>query len=434
MPNNLLHDTLSGLTAATIDASREFLFPIFRENQNLLNEKNDEGHTPFDLFANLATEALKAEVLRRGNPGEINSPFSLGSYGSTLITEFFSPATNLDAALLHDLSEARAKNPPKPTNLDNAVRRVICFQMWDACREAVRLQAPAREAEMTRYLGIERPEELDGTRFRKLLDLYPGFGRAFIESFAGTGGYEESRKIEKPALDILKEKGFLLNIMHIVANGMNDTAVGLLKNEELLGLINVDARSEREYFQNTALHLLAAKNWEEKNSDGIELELSNAKFAEMLVCHFGADPNLQNDKGHTALDIAVARRSEEMVLAICKSQKLTGETIKKAFETLGSTTYERSLVMVTQECLTCCHDWESTEESEKSLSYRDQCLPLRRDDYSDEKRKKLEEILRSTKVIAPSVSPETSGVEAVAAAAEGVIAVGGGGGGGGGGR
>jgi hypothetical protein len=438
MPNNLLHDALLELTADTIMDSRDFLFSMFRENQNLLNEKNDDDYTPFDLFTNLATAALGAEILRSGDPEKINPPF-VGGHRSALLTDFFSTTTGLDAVVVRELASARkAKYPaPKPENFDLAIARRVCFQIEDDCGEAINLQQAVREKEMIDYLGIERIEEFDRVRFGKLLDLYPTLGQKFINSLLEV---EEARmRIEMPALDILKEKRFLLNgsFINLIAAGFNDAAHGIVSNPELSGLVEVDALSAREYFQNTALHLLAAKNWKEKNSDGIELRLSNEVFAEELVCNFGADPNLCNDRGHTALDIAVARRSEEMVLAICKSQKLTGETIKKALEILSSTTYERALVMVTQECLLCCEHWQTTEESEASLSYKDQCLPLQRADYSVEKSKKLEEILKGVKLAIPSADPKLS--------REGVVdgkirddmdrrAAGGGGGGGGGGR
>ncbi|MBP7710672.1 MAG: ankyrin repeat domain-containing protein [Rickettsiales bacterium] len=116
-----------------------------------------------------------------------------------------------------------------------------------------------------------------------------------------------------------------------IANANNKFAYELLRfaEEEKIHLA-IDHISEHG---NTALHLAAAKGYDDKDSDGKDVGVSNRGLVQKLISA-GADPNIFSNNGNTALDIAVARRDVEMIGAICQSPIVDLETIRRAQEVL----------------------------------------------------------------------------------------------------
>ena len=125
-----------------------------------------------------------------------------------------------------------------------------------------------------------------------------------------------------------------------IANGRNQKAVSLLRfSREHLVDLEIDAQDSS--LGNTALHLVVAKGYIDCDGDGNKIANSSLDVVnELLIC--GADPNIRNQQGLTALDLAVIRRDITLIDAIMQSTKLTPETISFATKILKESSSEES--------------------------------------------------------------------------------------------
>lgn len=110
-------------------------------------------------------------------------------------------------------------------------------------------------------------------------------------------------------------------LLWMVANGNNDAGLQFLKfvNENSLGF---EMDHQDSVFENTALILAAAKDRE-----------GSLALMEKLI-KLGANPNIRNKNGHSALDIAAARRDLHMMEIILKSPLINDDVITKSLEIL----------------------------------------------------------------------------------------------------
>lgn len=113
-----------------------------------------------------------------------------------------------------------------------------------------------------------------------------------------------------------------------IANAQNLFACELLSKQ-----IDVDINFKSERFGNNALHIAIAKDYIDQDSNKNIVEVPNYILVDRLIKK-GANPNIKARNGFSALDIAVLRGSENMVLSILKSPHLNIETILKALDHL----------------------------------------------------------------------------------------------------
>jgi ankyrin repeat protein len=113
-------------------------------------------------------------------------------------------------------------------------------------------------------------------------------------------------------------------LMWAIANANNQFAFELLSKQ-----IDLDINFKSERFGTNALHIAIAKDYTNQDSDRKTVGVANHILVEKLITK-GANPNIKTSDGFSALDIAVFRGSEIMVLAIINSPLLNAETILKA--------------------------------------------------------------------------------------------------------
>lgn len=112
-----------------------------------------------------------------------------------------------------------------------------------------------------------------------------------------------------------------------VANANNENATYMLDLAAQRGIdLGINLADRKLNSGNTALHLAVAKGYIDQDSAGRQLAVSNLQLVEKLLQN-GADPNLRNALGYSALDIAVIRGDEDLVRTICHSNILTNQTI-----------------------------------------------------------------------------------------------------------
>ncbi|CCB91764.1 putative uncharacterized protein [Waddlia chondrophila 2032/99] len=113
-----------------------------------------------------------------------------------------------------------------------------------------------------------------------------------------------------------------------IANGNNSMASEILNYPQNLDLKGLG---------NSALHLAIAKGYKNRTRDGKPLTISNLQLVQKLVDK-GADPNLRNKNGYTALHLACIRRDAPMIEALLKNggdlsiQTNDGKTCKELLE------------------------------------------------------------------------------------------------------
>lgn len=110
-------------------------------------------------------------------------------------------------------------------------------------------------------------------------------------------------------------------LLWMIANGNNDAGLQFLKfvNENSLGF---EIDHQDSVFKNTALILAAAKDRER-----------SLALMEKLI-ELGANPNIQNENGDSALDIAAARRDLHMMAIILKSPLINDDVITESLAVL----------------------------------------------------------------------------------------------------
>ena len=113
-------------------------------------------------------------------------------------------------------------------------------------------------------------------------------------------------------------------LMWAIANANNQFAFELLDKQ-----IDLDINFKSMHFGTNALHIAIAKDYTNQDSDRKTVGVANHILVEKLITK-GANPNIKTSDGFSALDIAVFRGSEIMVLAIFNSPLLNAETILKA--------------------------------------------------------------------------------------------------------
>lgn len=91
-----------------------------------------------------------------------------------------------------------------------------------------------------------------------------------------------------------------------IANGNNSMAEKILDYKQNLDVI---------CHGNSSLHLALAKGYKDRTQDGTSLTVSNLDLAKKMLKQ-GADPNILNRCGFSALHIACIRRDREMVEAL----------------------------------------------------------------------------------------------------------------------
>jgi len=94
-----------------------------------------------------------------------------------------------------------------------------------------------------------------------------------------------------------------------IANGNNTVALEIMKYRQDF---NVDCHG------NTALHLAVAKGYKDRTRDGTRLTVSNLQLVKKLAAD-GANPNVLNKNGFSALHLACIRRDPEMVKALIEN-------------------------------------------------------------------------------------------------------------------
>ncbi len=137
---------------------------------------------------------------------------------------------------------------------------------------------------------------------------------------------------------ILQEAGFdLAPTDHVgntpliwsIANASNRFAADFLDLAKANSLdIGID-KTDNYFAHNTALHLAVAKGYLTKDSEERPLTKTNHQLVDKII-DCGANPNIKNKYGMTALDLAVTRADPAMIRIICRSPLLTKETLDQA--------------------------------------------------------------------------------------------------------
>jgi len=120
-----------------------------------------------------------------------------------------------------------------------------------------------------------------------------------------------------------------------IANANNKAALEFLKFAEAK---NIDfGINQQSYLGDTALHLATAKDYIDKSFhlDAVE---SNLNIVKELI-RLGANPNIIDNNGYTALDLAALRSNEGMMVEILKSRAITKDTITNTLELIKSANY-----------------------------------------------------------------------------------------------
>lgn len=140
------------------------------------------------------------------------------------------------------------------------------------------------------------PIWLDGTALHHLAKY--GSPEQFVEIFAMNG-------INFNCLDNYGNTA----LVWAIANGNNTVALEIMKYRQDF---NVDCHG------NTALHLAVAKGYKDRTRDGTRLTVSNLQLVRKLAAD-GANPNVLNKNGFSALHLACVRRDPEMVKALIEN-------------------------------------------------------------------------------------------------------------------
>jgi len=130
-----------------------------------------------------------------------------------------------------------------------------------------------------------------------------------------------------------------------IANAHNSMANEIMNYPQNFNL------QDKSVHGNTALHLAVAKGYTTHTANGKLLQISNFQLVEkLLAC--GARPNIKNKDGFSPLQLAVIRRSPEMVKALLNA----GATIDFNKDELLSYTYEQAKKIIDKQAVVAALD------------------------------------------------------------------------------
>lgn len=176
---------------------------------------------------------------------------------------------------------------------------------------------------LCRSLKDKEASEEDCQRFNELLDQIGDINRPF-----GTYRYNPLMMVALYAapnifIEILHQKGADFNhqdltgntpLIWAIANANNTTALKIIEIGRGQDFLNTQDGGR----ENTALILAVAKGYKDKSADGKALAVSNLQLVEALL-EAGANPNLKDHHGTSALKVAAIRHDPEMIKILLKT-------------------------------------------------------------------------------------------------------------------
>ena len=255
---------------------------------------------------------------------------------------------------------------PNETPEDMAQRRLI-FAEFDVLRMNNKGNYREVLGEIaSKIYGEPFPKDIDEgylKMFKDLVEVDPKFGLVCLNYLAYNNevGASYNKLLCERILDIVirnnpGEKFAFVEgdsspiLVACLAQGNNDLAVSLLEKKSDIDLdVQDDYKADgalENALQNTALHLAAVKGWDKINGYNQKLANSSLDVVKKLIAK-GANPNIKNQYGLTALDIMVLRCDEAGIKAICASEAITLETIENAKAYRGRT-YREALTLLSK--------------------------------------------------------------------------------------